>query len=171
MAKIILYSRYDVVGRVLSEWRARAVLPYAVGNLLDLACGDNRLVRINGSGVGVDIVEYQNVDVVCHDLSDLPFGDHEFDTVTILAALNYFEKPVAVLREVGRILKPGGTLLITFLNRKVSRTWHRFRERATTPRPAFDEAELTVCLQAENMHVVRKKKFMFGLNTIYFIKR
>lgn len=166
-----LYSRSDVVGWLLSQWRARAVLPYVVGNLMDLACGDNRLVRKYGSGVGVDVVNYQNVDVVCNDLSSLPLGDNEFDTVTILAALNYFENPEAVLSEVSRILKPDGTLLITFLNHKISRIWHSFRERQTTPRPAFSETELTVCLQAANMRVVEKKTFMLGLNTIYFIKR
>lgn len=171
MTKTRLYRRRDLVGRALSEWRSSAVLPYVTGNLMDLACGDNRLVKKNGSGVGVDIVEYQDVDIVCRDLADLPFGDHVFDTVTILAALNYFEKPVSVLREVGRILKPEGTLLVTFLNHKVSRIWHRFRERAITPRPAFDEAELVACLQAADMHVVRKRKFMFGLNTIYIIRR
>jgi len=137
---------------------------------MDLACGDNRLVKKYGSGVGVDIVHYQNVDVVCPDLSVLPFVDSEFDTVTILAALNYFENPVAVLREVHRVLSPGGTLIVTFLNRRVSRLWHRIRERDITPRPAFNEPELVKCLQAADLKVVQKKHFMFRLNTIYFIK-
>jgi SAM-dependent methyltransferase len=138
---------------------------------MDLACGDNRVVRAFGSGVGVDIVEYQNVDVVCRDFTQLPFRDDEFDTVTILAALNYFDDPVSVLREVRRSLKRDGTLLITFLNKNVSRLWHRFRERDITPRPAFDEAELCACLAAADLRVVDTRSFMFGLNIIYFVKR
>jgi SAM-dependent methyltransferase len=166
-----LYSGLDIIGRLLSEWRSRAVLPYVGGNLLDLACGDNRLVRKYGAGTGVDIVPYQNVDVVCHDFSRLPFRDDEFDTITILAALNYFDDPGKVLREVRRIMKPDGTLLVTFLNRQVSKIWHRFRERDITPRPAFSEAELTSCVQSADMRIVQKRKFMFGVNVIYFIGR
>jgi len=165
-----LYSRSDVIARVLSAWRARAVQPYVVGHLLDLACGDNRLVRRNRSGVGVDIVDYPNVDVVSPDLSRLPFPDHHFDTVTILAALNYFDEPDTVLREVRRVLKPDGTLLVTFLNKTISRIWHKVKERDITPRPSFDEAELTTCLRAARLRIVAKKSFMLGAKTIYFIK-
>ena len=166
-----LYSRLDIVGWLLSEWRTRAVLAYVAGNFLDIACGDNRLVQKNGSGVGVDIVDYQNVDVVCPDFSSLPFEDNAFDTVTILAALNYFENPKEVLDEVSRILKPDGTLLVTFLNQGVSRIWHTIKEKETTPRPAFNEAELTACLEPAGMRIVDTKSFMFGLNIIYFIKK
>jgi SAM-dependent methyltransferase len=165
-----LYSRKDVIGWVLSEWRARAVHPYVTGSFLDLACGDNRLVRRHRSGVGVDIVGYRGVDVLCRDFSRLPFRDRHFDTVTIVAALNYFDDPVSVLREVRRVLKPDGTLLVTFLNKTLSTLWHKVRERKITPRPSFDEAELTTCLQAANLRIVSKKSFMLGLKTIYFIK-
>ncbi|MDH3328424.1 MAG: class I SAM-dependent methyltransferase [Desulfobulbaceae bacterium] len=166
-----LYGRLDFVGWLLSEWRTRAVLPYVVGDLMDLACGDNRLVRKNGSGVGVDIVDYQNVDIVCPDFSNLPFAENTFDTVTILAALNYFDNPVKVLSEIARILKPDGTLLVTFLNQSVSRAWHTIKERDTTPRPAFNKEELAACLQTAGMHIVDRKSFMLGVNIIYFIKR
>lgn len=165
-----LYGRRDAIARMLSAWRARAVQPYVAGRLMDLACGDNRLVARNGSGVGVDIVNYTNVDVVCPDFSRLPFRDDEFDTVTILAALNYFDRPEAVLCEVRRVLKPDGTLLVTFLNKTLSRWWHLVKERHTTPRPAFDEAELTACLRAAKLRVAAKKSFMLGAKTIYFIK-
>jgi len=165
-----LYGPSNVVGYLLSEWRTRAVLPHISGKLMDLACGDNRLVRKYGSGVGVDITHYKNVDVLCNDFSSLPFADNKFDTITILAALNYFEKPAAVLAEVSRVLKPEGTLLVTFLKQDVSRIWHQFCERSITPRPAFSEAELTDCVGVAHMRIVQKKTFMLGLNIIYFIR-
>jgi SAM-dependent methyltransferase len=171
MTETDLYSRRDIIGWILSEWRARSVLPYVSGTLMDLACGDNRLVKKYGSGVGVDIVKYLGVDVVCPDLSRLPFGDDEFDTITILAALNYFDDPVSVLHEVSRVLKSEGTLLVTFLDQRVSRLWHSFKERVITPRPAFNKAELVRCLKAADLVIVQRKHFMFGLNSIYFIKK
>jgi SAM-dependent methyltransferase len=158
MKKKELYGRSDIVGYLLSEWRTRAVLPYVTGTLMDLACGDNRLVRKYGSGTGVDITNYHNVNVLCNDFSTL-------------AALNYFENPREVLSEISRVLKPDGTLLVTFLNQDVSRLWHSVKERRSTPRPAFNEDELTDCVKAANMRIVQKKAFMFGVNTIYFIKK
>jgi SAM-dependent methyltransferase len=169
--KMQLYRRSDLVGWLLSEWRARAVLPHVAGNLMDLACGDNRLVKGYGSGVGVDIMGYGGVDVVCPDLGRLPFRDGEFDTVTILASLNYFDDPVSVLREVRRVLKPDGTVLVTLLNKTLSKLWHMVRERDTTPRPTLDDAELASCLGVAGMRVVSRKRFMLGLNTVYSIKR
>lgn len=166
-----LYSRSDPVGWLLSEWRAKAVLPHVSGELLDLACGDNRLVRRYGSGVGVDIVRYDTVDVVCPDLSRLPFRSGHFDTVTIVAALNYFEDPIAVLREVRRILKQDGVLLVALLNKTVSTLWHRVREADMTPRPTLDERELAACLRSAELKLLRRKRFMLGLNTIHFIER
>jgi len=171
MVRKELYKGSDVVGWLLSEWRTRAVLPSVAGKLMDLACGDNRLVKKYGSGVGVDIVPYRNVDTVCPDFSDLPFSDNEFDTVTIVAALNYFDDPTAVLREIGRVMRPDGTLLVTFLNQKVSKLWHRIKERDITPRPAFSEAELAGCVQSAGLRIVRKRKFMLGVNVIYFIRK
>jgi ubiquinone/menaquinone biosynthesis C-methylase UbiE len=171
MKKKELYGRSDIVGYILSEWRTKAVLPYIIGTLMDLACGDNRLVRRYGSGTGVDITNYKNVDVQCNDFSDLPFPGEAFDTVTILAALNYFENPREVLSEISRVLKPDGTLLVTFLNQTVSRLWHSVKERRSTPRPAFNEAELTDCVKAAHMRIVQKRSFMFGVNIIYFIKK
>jgi len=43
----------------------------------------------------------------------LPFADGRFDGVTILLALFAMEKPAVVLGEAVRVLKPGGTLVLT----------------------------------------------------------
>jgi ubiquinone/menaquinone biosynthesis C-methylase UbiE len=171
MAGKELYKRSDVIGWLLSEWRTRAVLPYVTGRLMDLACGDNRLVKKYGAGVGVDIVPYRNVDTVCSDFSNLPFGNSEFDTVTIVAALNYFDDPGAVLREIGRVMKPEGTLLVTLLNQTVSKLWHSIVERDITPRPAFSEMELAGHVRSAGMRIVQKRKFMLAMNVIYCIRR
>jgi SAM-dependent methyltransferase len=43
--------------------------------------------------------------------SILPFGDGEFDLVTSFDVLEHIEDDLAALRELRRVLKPGGTLL------------------------------------------------------------
>ena len=47
---------------------------------------------------------------------DLPFDDAEFDGCGICVSIDYLTSPVAVLREVGRVLKVGAPVVITFSN-------------------------------------------------------
>src|SRR5262245_59049175 len=55
-----------------------------------------------------------------HDLNAdprLPYGDGEFDGAGICVAVDYLVHPVAVLRDLGRVVRPGGPVVITFSNR------------------------------------------------------
>lgn len=59
----------------------------------------------------------------------LPFGDGEFDGAGICVSVDYLVRPVEVLREVGRVLKPGAPVVISFSNRcfptKAVSIWHQ----------------------------------------------
>jgi SAM-dependent methyltransferase len=56
-----------------------------------------------------------------------------FDGVEICVSIDYLTKPVEVLREVGRVLKVGAPLIITFSNRcfpsKAVAVWHQLDDR------------------------------------------
>lgn len=67
---------------------------------------------------------------VVHDLNldpRLPFADGEFDAATICVSVDYLNRPVEVLRDLGRVVRAGGPLVITFSNRcfptKVIAAW------------------------------------------------
>jgi SAM-dependent methyltransferase len=47
----------------------------------------------------------------------LPLVDHGLDAAIICVSIQYLQKPVAVLREVARVLRPGGSLVVSFSNR------------------------------------------------------
>ncbi len=47
----------------------------------------------------------------------LPFGDNEFDAATICVSIQYLTSPIAVMRELERVLRPDAPLVITFSNR------------------------------------------------------
>jgi SAM-dependent methyltransferase len=47
----------------------------------------------------------------------LPFADGEFDGAAICVSVQYLTRPIEVLREAGRVLRPGAPLVITFSNR------------------------------------------------------
>ena len=57
---------------------------------------------------------------VVHDLNQLPalpYSDDEFDAAAICVSVDYLTRPVDVLRDLGRVVRPGGPLVITFSNR------------------------------------------------------
>jgi len=65
--------------------------------------------------------------------TELPFGDGEFDGCGICVSVDYLTRPVEVLREVGRVLKPGAPVVISFSNRcfpdKAVAIWHQLDDR------------------------------------------
>lgn len=67
---------------------------------------------------------------VVHDLNAdprLPFADASFDTVVCTVSVDYLTSPVAVFRDVARVLRPGGRFALAFSNRcfptKAIRGW------------------------------------------------
>jgi SAM-dependent methyltransferase len=47
----------------------------------------------------------------------LPFGQAEFDGAAMCVSVQYLTQPIVVFREIGRILRPGSPLVVTFSNR------------------------------------------------------
>lgn len=69
-------------------------------------------------------------EVVVQDLNretHLPFDDSTYDAVTCCVSVDYLVRPVEVLREAARVLRPGGLVVLTFSNRcfptKAVRGW------------------------------------------------
>ena len=66
----------------------------------------------SGEYVGIDMREGPGVDVVGY-ASALPFADDSFEVVVSTEMLEHDPAPWASLAEMGRVLRPGGHLLLT----------------------------------------------------------
>ncbi|MEM1349708.1 MAG: methyltransferase domain-containing protein [Myxococcota bacterium] len=70
-----------------------------------------------------------------HDLNDnprLPYRSSSFDAAMCCVSIDYLVRPAEVLRDVGRVLKPGAPFVVTFSNRC-------FPTKAVTAWLALDE--------------------------------
>jgi ArsR family transcriptional regulator len=103
------------------------------GEVLDIASGDGVMAELLAPHadkvVCIDISEKvveagrqrlastSNVEFLTGDMHQLPFDSQLFDTVLLMHALTYTERPDQVLGEAARVLKPGGRLLAVTLAR------------------------------------------------------
>lgn len=163
------YGENDYLGNWLKNQRIKNVKNKIKGKLLDIACGENDLVKSYGNGKGIDINDY-GADAVFENFYDLPFDDQSFDTITILSSINYFEQPERVLKEVYRLLKKDGVLVITNTNYAIMKVWHLFRE-SWAYKAGYTEKELVKMLKRNNFKIRDKEYFNLIVSYVLVLEK
>jgi SAM-dependent methyltransferase len=92
---------------------------YLKGKTLDLGCGIGHMIRYRKGTVGCDINPYninfckkRNLEAYLMKPDQLPFKDQSFDSVFMDNVLEHIASPDRLFKEIRRILKPKGILLI-----------------------------------------------------------
>ena len=210
---------YDRLNHTLSlgidrRWRSKAVdalKPFAPSSILDIATGTGDFAILTARRIdpdriiGVDIsegmmeiaqekVKKEGSDNVIYfmkdDCTDLSFDDNNFDAVTVAYGARNFENLEAGLREMHRVLKPGGHLMLVELTtppRFPMKQLFSFYAHTVMPlvgrlvshddsaytylpqsMEAFPQAEVLVPLLKHcGFSEVKFKRFTFGLSTMY----
>jgi 2-polyprenyl-3-methyl-5-hydroxy-6-metoxy-1,4-benzoquinol methylase len=180
---------------VLTEEIA-ALLPVAA--YLDAGCGDGRFLAalpslgpVPARVVGVDIADSilgtahraataagLDLELVRGNLERLPLEDAEFDLVVSIQVVEHLLDPAAGIGELARVLRPGGTLLLSTDNRARRITqvlnaprWlvatlmrkRNYREKFDFPHGTFSRRELVALLESAGLEVERTRTFRFSI--------
>lgn len=136
--------------------------PFVSGDLLELGCGEGRGVEILAplakSYIGIDKIkdvvdhlsaQYDNYTFRSGIFPPFPFEDESFDSIVTFQVIEHVKKDEDFVKEIYRVLKKGGTALITTPNVKMTLSrnpWH-VREYTAEQLVAlcekyFDEVEM-----------------------------
>ena len=109
-----------LVNKLNREYIAVAARDHACGRLLDLGCGqqpyEDMLTASVESCIGLEYDRARYILTspdVWGSALDLPFRDASFDSVLAAQMLEHVPEPGQVFQEIGRVLKPGGYLILT----------------------------------------------------------
>jgi SAM-dependent methyltransferase len=110
----------------------RRLLAETIGpddSCIDIGCGDGgtsavwlsanagQYVGVDVSSGAVELARSRGFEAVhIRDASELPFESGSFDAATCIEVLEHLFDPVAALREMRRVLRPGGVALVTVPN-------------------------------------------------------
>jgi SAM-dependent methyltransferase len=146
--------RDEVYGRRFAQTAIRALLP-SDWVVADLGCGTGqvaaevapwvaRVIGVDQSAAmlkaaGKRVAALRNVDLRQGFLETLPIADGECDAALLLLTLSYAGEPLLVLREMARVLRPGGRAVVVDLMRHDR---DDFRAQMRQQSLGFDEDQL-----------------------------
>ena len=156
----------------VSELLALRTLVPCEGRGLEVGVGTGRFAGPLGIAVGLDPsnamlarAAERGVEVVQGVAEALPFSDGSFDHVLIVTAICFANSPEKMLEEARRVLRPGGGLVIGFVDREtpLGQAYLEHRSESVFYREAtfFSSAEVHALLSAQGFVVRASGQTLF----------
>jgi SAM-dependent methyltransferase len=140
--------------------------PRLAGRLLDVGCGSQpyRSLFFVDEYIGLDIdnemSRQRGIADQLYDGNAFPFADGSFDSVLCNQVLEHVFNPDDFLREIARVLKPGGKLLLT-----VPFVWDEHEQPYDYAR--YSSFGLRALLEKQGIKLVQHKKLGADLTIIF----
>jgi len=110
------YKRVGPVHFQPLEWELSPMRSYFKGRTLNAGCGYRDISETLKNFGSVEVVNYDIAPdipgAVTGPLEKMPFAAEEFDTVLCNAVLEHVQAPAPVMREMARVLQPGGYMVV-----------------------------------------------------------
>jgi SAM-dependent methyltransferase len=155
-------------GSALFASEVGAILPHAMipeHPFLEIGVGTGRFAKELEIDEGIDPSEQmlifareRGVKAQRAAGEDIPFADASFGAVFVLLTLCFIETPEKVLLDAARVLKPGGCVVVGFINRD-SAWGGRYMRKKAEGHPIYrharfySSAELSAMLKNAGLHV------------------
>ena len=111
-----LYAELGVDGSAASPRRVLDLMSSWVSHLLT-APAELIVLGMNAAELAANPMATERVVRDLNTDPTLPFPDDSFDAVLCCVSVDYLTRPVEVLAEAARVLRPGAPLVLTFSNR------------------------------------------------------
>lgn len=140
--------------------------PRLAGRLLDVGCGSQpyrSLFSVDeyiGLDIDNDISRQRGIADYLYDGNTFPFADESFDSVLCNQVLEHVFNPDEFLREIARVLKPGGKLLLT-----VPFVWDEHEQPYDYAR--YSSFGLHALLEKQGIMIVHHEKLGADLSIIF----
>ncbi|MFM9977470.1 MAG: ArsR/SmtB family transcription factor [Sphingomonadaceae bacterium] len=167
------------VAEVEVEDRMRALLGDAIGRLVDVGTGTGRMIELFGPNAvhatGIDrspemlrvarakLDGVAAVDLRQGDINALPLPDGSADTLILHQVLHFIPAPEAALAEAGRLLAPGGQILIVDF---APHQREELRTQDAHARLGFSDAQIAAWLAAAGVQLVGTEDLEGGELTV-----
>lgn len=164
------------IGGRLNDLAWALLEPRAGEGVLEIGYGGGRMLkRLSAVGlarlVGVDRSgsvphAIPGADLRQAEAGALPFGDASFDAVLSVSVLHFWRDLLAPLREIARVLRPGGRLVLVFEPPEALKLWpgHRHGFELWTPEQVVEAAGVAgLALEHRKDGQGRRPAFFVGL--------
>ncbi len=128
----ITYSMMNVGHKAIYKNVAEVLAPQPEDDLLDVPCGNGYFLKkfapqvrsiagLDISELGIRLASKKHADrlaagtgeFVCGDAGELPWQDHRFTAVACMGGLPAFSHPDEALKQIHRVLRPGGRAVVS----------------------------------------------------------
>src|SRR5579864_3930336 len=119
-----------LLDRILQEWRARMARPWISQGaaVLDIGCHQGEFLSSLGEHIGPSVgldplttpAAKPRFRLLAEPFNEpSPFPDASLDVIVMLATLEHIRDKQPLARECGRLLRPGGRVIITVPSKRV----------------------------------------------------
>lgn len=150
-------------------------------NVLDAGCGvgafsetlvkDNSVYGADFSEKSLEFAKQRGLNTYCGDIGDLPYEEGKFDLVLCIGVIQLIKEYERVIKELSRVTKPGGTLLIETLNtHSMQRKLHSVFDKTKKFDLMFDATQLEGIFKKYGFEHIEFMNIFYPLNYVSYTK-